>query len=50
LPKEDLLTHGRPEVFNSDQGVQFTSEAFTGVLKREGSSSACKEEGGDDRG
>jgi putative transposase len=34
--KESLLTHGRPEVFNSDQGSQFTSEAFTGVLKREG--------------
>ena len=27
--------HGKPEVFNSDQGVQFTSEVFTGVLKRE---------------
>lgn len=25
--------HGTPEVFNSDQGSQFTSEAFTGVLK-----------------
>jgi len=34
---EDALRHhGRPEVFNSDQGSQFTSEAFTGVLKREG--------------
>ena len=28
-------TTGR-EIFNSDQGSQFTSEAFTGVLKREG--------------
>lgn len=28
--------HGRPEVFNSDQGAQFTSGAFTDVLKREG--------------
>lgn len=28
--------HGRPEVFNSDQGSQFTSTAFTDVLKREG--------------
>ena len=27
---------GWPEVFNSDQATQFTSEAFTGVLKREG--------------
>ena len=34
---EDALRHhGRPEVFNSDQGSQFTSMAFTGVLKREG--------------
>lgn len=34
--EEALCTHGKPEVFNSDQGSQFTSEAFTGVLKREG--------------
>ena len=34
--KEALRTHGKPETFNSDQGSQFTSEAFTGVLKREG--------------
>jgi len=27
------LAHGTPEIFNSDQGSQFTSEAFTGVLK-----------------
>jgi putative transposase len=34
---EDALRHhGRPEVFNSDQGAQFTSAAFTQVLKREG--------------
>jgi len=34
---EDALRHhGKPEVFNSDQGSQFTSSAFTGVLKREG--------------
>lgn len=25
-----------PEIFDSDQGSQLTSEAFTGVLKREG--------------
>ena len=34
--EEALHTHGKPEIFNSDQGSQFTSEAFTGVLKREG--------------
>jgi len=34
---EDALgAHGKPEIFNSDQGSQFTSEAFTDVLKREG--------------
>jgi putative transposase len=29
---EEALTGGRPEVFNTDQGVQFTAEAFTGRL------------------
>jgi putative transposase len=34
---EDALHgHGKPEIFNSDQGSQFTSTAFTDVLKREG--------------
>ena len=30
--QEALDRHGSPEIFNSDQGVQFTSAAFTGVL------------------
>lgn len=34
--EEALRTQGRPEIFNSDQGSQFTSDAFTCVLKREG--------------
>jgi len=34
--EEALRRHGKPEIFNSDQGAQFTSEAFTGVLTREG--------------
>ena len=34
--EEALRMHGKPEIFNTDQGSQFTSEAFTGVLKREG--------------
>src|SRR5262249_21595148 len=29
---EEALKGGRPEVFNTDQGVQFTAEAFTGKL------------------
>ena len=33
--EETLRTHDKPEIFNSDQGSQFTSEVFTGVLKRE---------------
>ena len=31
--EEALVNHGKPEIFNSDQGCQFTSEAFTDVLK-----------------
>jgi putative transposase len=34
---EDALRHhGTPEIFNTDQGAQFTSPAFTGTLAREG--------------
>ena len=29
---EALARHGRPEIFNPDQGSQFTSAAFTGLL------------------
>ena len=31
--KEALARHGKPEIFNTDQGSQFTSFAFTGVLQ-----------------
>jgi len=31
--KEALFKYGAPEIFNSDQGSQFTSEKFTTVLK-----------------
>jgi putative transposase len=34
--EEALRNFGKPEIFNSDQGSQFTSADFTGVLKREG--------------
>jgi putative transposase len=33
---EDALRVGEPEVFNTDQGVQFTAEAFTGRLESAG--------------
>ena len=31
--EEALSRYGKPEIFNTDQGSQFTSEDFTGVLK-----------------
>ncbi len=33
---EALSKHGRPDIFNTDQGSQFTSVAFTDRLKQEG--------------
>jgi putative transposase len=33
---EEALRRGRPEVFNTDQGVQFTATAWTGRLERAG--------------
>ena len=33
---EALRRFGAPQIFNTDQGAQFTSEAFTGVLKDHG--------------
>jgi putative transposase len=33
---EEALRSGKPEVFNTDQGVQFTADAFTGCLESAG--------------
>lgn len=33
---EEALSKGKPEIFNTDQGGQFTSEAFTGLLEQHG--------------
>jgi len=33
---EALEKYGKPEIFNTDQGSQYTSEAFTGLLKEHG--------------
>jgi putative transposase len=33
---EEALAQGRPEIFNTDQGMQFTSTAFTGCLEQAG--------------
>ena len=34
--EEALARHGRPEIFNTDQGAQFTSHDFTGMLLKAG--------------
>lgn len=34
--QEAIARYGTPEIFNSDQGSQFTSTAFTGCLKAAG--------------
>lgn len=34
--EEALSRYGHPDIFNTDQGAQFTSDAFTGVLKEAG--------------
>jgi putative transposase len=33
---DEALAYGRPEIFNTDQGCQFTSESFTGKLLANG--------------
>jgi putative transposase len=34
--EEAIARYGKPEIFNTDQGSQFTSEEFTGLLKQNG--------------
>ena len=34
--EEALERFGKPDIFNTDQGAQFTAEAFTGTLRRAG--------------
>src|SRR5262245_1965540 len=34
--QEALAKHGKPQIFNTDQGSQFTGSAFTGVLANNG--------------
>ncbi len=33
---KEALRKGRPEIFNTDQGTQFTGKAFTGLLEQHG--------------
>jgi len=35
-PWKRRVKKGKPEIFNTDQGIQFTGEAFTGLLKQHG--------------
>ncbi len=34
--REAMAKYGKPEIFNTDQGSQFTSQSFTGALKEAG--------------
>ncbi len=34
--REALQRSGSPDIFNADQGAHFTSDAFTGVLRKHG--------------
>ena len=34
ITEEAILVHGKPEIINSDQGSQFTSEVHTALLKK----------------
>ena len=34
--EEAIVRYGAPDIFNTDQGSQFTSQAFTGALKEHG--------------
>jgi putative transposase len=33
---EEALSVGKPEIFNTDQGVQYTSRSFTGLVESSG--------------
>jgi putative transposase len=34
--KDALMRHGNPDIFNTDQGSQFTGAAFSGALAEDG--------------
>ena len=34
--EDAIARYGKPEIVNTDQGSQFTSQAFTGLLKEPG--------------
>ncbi|RLA10068.1 MAG: hypothetical protein DRQ54_00635 [Gammaproteobacteria bacterium] len=43
--EEAIDPHGVPEIVNTDQGSQFTSQAFTGLLKKKGIRISMEKEG-----
>jgi len=40
--KEAISLHGKPEIINSDQGCQFTSEAYTAMFRKDGVAEGVK--------
>jgi hypothetical protein len=42
---EEALRKGKPEIFDTDQGAQFTGEAFAGLLEQHGSGLVCMRKG-----
>jgi len=40
--KEAIALHGKPEIINSDQGCQFTSEAYTAMFRKDGVAEGVK--------
>jgi len=42
---EEALRKGRPDIFNTDHGAQFTGESFTGYLKQHGVKSSMDGKG-----
>jgi len=39
---EAIAMHGKPEIINSDQGCQFTSEAYTAMFRKDGVAEGVK--------
>ena len=48
--QEALAGYGRPEIFNTDQGSQFTSRDFTGILEQAGVEISMDGKGRHERG
>ena len=42
MVKEAIAMHGKPEILNSDQGCQFTSEAYTALFRKDGAAEGVR--------